>query len=133
MLVAILCLSFVLPKDIYESLNLWGLYEGGEGISLTNNAVILPIGVAEGVYTKLLGRMVSTDYLVIECVGKGQITLGRSLLKLLGAKIDVEKGIMTFNSPPGASHSFPRKKDKGKKVRHRAAARNVDAYSLDNT
>jgi hypothetical protein len=28
--------------------------------------------------------MISADYLVIECVGKGQITLGRSLLKLLG-------------------------------------------------
>jgi hypothetical protein len=63
-----LCL---MPKDIYESLNLWGLPEGGEGISLTNNAIILPIGVAEGVFTKILGRMVSTDYLVIECVGKG--------------------------------------------------------------
>ena len=35
--------------------------------------------------------MVSTDYLLIECAGKGQITPGRSLLKLLGAKIDVGK------------------------------------------
>jgi hypothetical protein len=40
--------------------------------------------------------MISTDYLVIECVGKGQITLRRSLLKLLGATIDVGKG--TTNS-----------------------------------
>jgi hypothetical protein len=67
-----LCL---MPRDIYESLNLWGLSEGGEGISLTNNAIILPIGVAKGVFTKILGRMVSTDYVVIECVGNGQITL----------------------------------------------------------
>ena len=59
----------LMPKDIYESLNLWGLSDGGEGIALTNNAIILPIGVAEGVFTKILGRMVSTDYLVIECVG----------------------------------------------------------------
>jgi hypothetical protein len=42
----------LMPKDIYESLNLWGLSEGGEGISLTNNAIILPIGVAEIVFTK---------------------------------------------------------------------------------
>jgi hypothetical protein len=56
-------------------LSLWGLFEGGEGISLTNNAIILPIGLAKGVFTKILGRMVSTGYLVIECVGKGQITL----------------------------------------------------------
>jgi phospholipid N-methyltransferase len=64
-----------MPKDIYESLSLWGLSEGGEGISLTNNAIILPIGVAEGVFTKILGRMVSTDYLVIECVERDKLHL----------------------------------------------------------
>ena len=123
-----------MPKNIYESLNLWELSEGGEGISLTNNAVILPIGIAEGVHTKICVRTISIDYLVIECVGKGQITLGRSLLKLLGAKIDVENGIMTFNSPPSASHSFPKKKAKGKKGRHMTAANyGVDASSFENT
>jgi hypothetical protein len=45
-----------MPKDIYESLNLWGLSEGGEEISLTNNSIIFPIGVAEGVFTKILGE-----------------------------------------------------------------------------
>ena len=58
----------LMPRDIYESLNLWGLSEGGEEISLTNNAIILPIGIAEGVHTKILGKMVSIDYLVTECV-----------------------------------------------------------------
>ena len=43
-----------MPKDIYESLNLWGLSEGGEEIPLTNNVVILTIGVAEGVHTRIL-------------------------------------------------------------------------------
>jgi hypothetical protein len=65
----------LMPKDVYESLSLWKLSGGGEGISLTNNATIFPVGIAEGVITKILGKMVSTDYLVIECVGKGQITL----------------------------------------------------------
>jgi hypothetical protein len=60
----------LMPKDVYESLSLWKLSDGAEEISLTNNATIFPIGVAEGIYTKVLGRMVSTDYLVIECVGK---------------------------------------------------------------
>jgi hypothetical protein len=55
----------LMPKDIYESLSLWGLSEGGEGISLTNNAIILPIGVAEGVFTKILGRMVSLIILLL--------------------------------------------------------------------
>jgi hypothetical protein len=69
-----------MPKDVYESLNLWGLSEGGEEISLANNSTIFTVGVAEGVFIKILGRMVSTDYLVIECVEKGQIIFGRSLL-----------------------------------------------------
>ena len=34
----------LLPKDIYESLKLWGLSECGERINLTNNTIILPIG-----------------------------------------------------------------------------------------
>src|SRR3954453_9248875 len=124
----------LMPKDIYESLNLWGLSEGGEEVSLTNNSVILPIGIAEGVFTKNLGRTVSTDYLVIECVGKGQITIGRSLLKLLRAKIDVGNGLMTSNSPLGGSHSFPNKKAKGKKGKHAAPKTYVvDAPPLDNT
>jgi hypothetical protein len=76
--------------------------------------------------------MVSTDYLVIECVGKGQITLGRSLLKLLGAIIDVGKGTMNFTSPPGNCHVFPKGKSKGKKGRRKASGV-VDASSLENT
>jgi hypothetical protein len=117
----------LMPKDIYESLNLWGLSEGGEGISLTNNSIILPIEVAKGVFTKILGRIVSTNYLVIECVGNGQITLGRSLLKLLGAIIDVGKGTMKFASPPGNRHDFP----KGKRGRRKASG--LNASSLENT
>jgi hypothetical protein len=118
----------LMPKDIYESLNLWGLSEGGEEISLTNNSVILPIGVAEGVFTKILGRMVSTDYLVIECVGNGQITLGRSLLKLMGAVIDVGKGTMKFTSPPGNHHYFPKGKSKGKRGRCKASRLNASSF-----
>src|SRR4051812_32409645 len=101
----------LMPKDIYDSLSLWGLTEGGEEISLTKNATILPIGIDEGVFTKILGKMVSTDYLVIECEGKGHITVGRSLLKHLVAVIDVEKGIMHF-SPPVSNHIFPKETKK---------------------
>jgi hypothetical protein len=121
----------LIPKDIYESLNLWKLSEGGEGISLTNNATIFPVGIAEGVFIKILGRMVSTDYLVIKCVGKGQITLGRSLLKLLGATIVVGKGTIKFTSPPCNNHVFPRVKSKGKRRRRKASA-DLNA-SFDNT
>jgi hypothetical protein len=90
------------------------------------------MGIAEGVFTKVLGRMISTDYLVIECVGKGQITLGRSLLKLLGAVIDVGKGNIRFISPPCNSHVFSRVKSKGKKGRRKAPA-DTSTSSLDIT
>ena len=123
----------LMPKSIYESLNLWGLSEGGEGITLTDNTVILPIGVAEGVFTTFLGRTVSTDYLVIECVGTGQITLGRSLLKLLGATIDMGKGTMNFTSPPGCCHVFPKGKSKGKRGKRKVSGIDVDASLLENT
>lgn len=127
----------LMPKDIYDSLNLWGLLMCEEKITLANNATISPIGVAEGVFTKILGITISTDYLVIECVGKGQITLGRSLLKLMGAKLYLGKGTMVFTSPPGGYHSFPIKKDnkkKNKKRRHRNRGLiDVDASSFENT
>jgi hypothetical protein len=121
----------LMPNDVYESLNLWGLFEGGEEICLTNNATIFPIGIAEGVFTKVLGKMVSADYLVIECVGKGQIMLERSLLKLLDATIYVGKGTIKFTTPPCNNHVFPRVKNKGKKGRRKAP---VDPNaSLENT
>jgi hypothetical protein len=120
-----------MPKDIYESLNLWGLSKGREGIPLTNNAIILSIGVAKGVFTKVLGRMVSTYYLVIECVGKGQITLGRSLLKLLCTIIYVGKGTMKFTSPQ-ANHEYPKGKSEGKRGRCKASGE-LDISSLENT
>jgi hypothetical protein len=121
-----------MPKDVYESLSLWKLFEGGEEISLTNNVTIFPLGIAEGVFTKVLRRMISTDYLVIECVGKGQITLGRSIMELLGAVIDVGKGNITFTSPPCNNHVFPRVKRKGKKGRRKARA-DPSTSSLDIT
>jgi hypothetical protein len=120
-----------MPKDVYESLNLWKLSEGGEGISLTNNTTIFPIGITKGVFTKILGRMVCIDYLIIECVGKGQITLGGSLPKLLGATIDVVKGTIKFTSPPCNNHVFPRVKSKGKRGRRKASC-DLNA-SFDNT
>jgi hypothetical protein len=95
--------------------------EGGEEISLTNNSTLFPVGIAEGVFTKIQGKMVSTDYLAIECVGNGQIMLGRSLLKLMGAVIDVGKGTMRFTTPSGNHHVFPRGKSKGKRGRRKAS------------
>jgi hypothetical protein len=125
----------LMPESIYESLTLWKLTEGGEEITLTDNSVVIPKGIAEGVFTTFLGRTVSTDYLVIECVGAGQITLGRSLLKLMGAVIDVGKGTLNFTSTPGCGHVFPRPKsrNKSKKGKSNTPGKKANAPSLDNT
>jgi hypothetical protein len=56
--------------------------------------------------------------------------LGRSLLKLLGATIDVGKGTIKFTTPPCNNHVFPRVK-KSKKGRRKAPV-DVNA-SLDIT
>jgi hypothetical protein len=56
--------------------------------------------------------------------------IGRSLLKLLGAVIDVGKGNIRFTSPPCNSHVFPRVKSKGKKGRRKASI-DPNASSLD--
>jgi hypothetical protein len=127
MLVVILCLNFALCLKIF--MNLWGLSEGGEGISLTNNSIILPIGVAEGVFIKILGRMVSTDYLVIECVGNGQITLGRSA-KAPRSNNRCGKRHYEIHFPPGNHHEFPKGKSKDKRGRRNASG--VDASSFEN-
>ena len=55
----------LVPKDIYESFKLWGLFECGERITLTHNTVILPIGVTKGVFTNFLGRMISLIILLL--------------------------------------------------------------------
>jgi hypothetical protein len=119
----------LMPKDIFDSLNLWELSKCEDCIILGDNTIKLPREVAEGVFTKLLGITISIDYLVIECAGVGQITLGRSLLKRFGAIIDVGQGTMNFASSPMCNQVFPKDKGKGK----RAKRKNVDASSLGNT
>ena len=79
-------------------------------------------------FTTFLGRTVSTNYLVIECAGTWHIILGRSLLKLMGAVIDVEKGTLNFTCSPGCGHIFPKPKSKTKGKRSK---RNDPAIDLD--
>ena len=81
-------------------------------------------------FTKILGKTISIDYLVIECAGKGQITLGRSLLELLGAIIDVGKGTMHLSSPPN-NHIFRNDKNKNKRGKGKKVVFN--ASSFENT
>lgn len=120
----------LMPMNIYDSLNLWGLSKSEVFITLADNSIKLPMGTAEGVFTKICGMTVSIDYHVIECAGKGDITLGRSLLKQLGVVIDMNLGILKFGSTNGI-HTLPRKKIKKKNKRSKGNSGGI--FELDNT
>jgi hypothetical protein len=72
------------------------------------------------------------EVMLKDFIGKGQITLGRSLLKLLGTIIDVGKGTIRFISPPCNNHVFPKVKSKGMRGRRKAPV-DPNASSLDIT
>jgi hypothetical protein len=72
------------------------------------------------------------EFMLKDFIGKGQITLGRSLLKLLGTIIDMGKGTIRFISPPCNNHVFPKVKSKGKRGRRKAPV-DPNASSLDIT
>ena len=74
------------------------------------------MGKVEDVQTKFCGILLPIDYYVVECIGEGQITLGRSFLKSVGAIIDMHEGVMTFHSI-GGHHIFPRSYGKNTKGR----------------
>lgn len=121
----------LMPKSIYVSLKLWDLSKCGIHITLADNSIKTSLGVAEGIFTKIMGATVSIDYHVIECVGEGHITLGRSLLKLFRAFIDMNKGTLRLYTPLKSRHIFPQLESKKKSKR--AKAKSVDFSTLDNT
>ena len=65
------------------------------------------------------------------CTGTDQITLGRSLLKLMGATIDVGKGTLNFTSSLRCGHISPKPKSKtkGKRSKRKGPAIDLDAPS----
>ena len=77
--------------------------------------------------------MICTNYLIIECAGTGQITLGRSLLKLMGEVIDVGKGTMCFTTSPSIRHEFPKGKHKNRRRKNKFPGNNINAPPLENT
>ena len=88
---------------------------------------------SQGVVTKILGVFTPTDYHVIECVGEGSITLGRGLLKQLGAVIDMGQGTLRLK-PPYCLHRFPHApRVKAKKRNKRSKANTMGFSGLDNT
>ena len=100
---------------------------------VANAKLLFIFGTTQGAVTKILGVFAPTDYHVIECVGEGSITLGRGLLKQLGAVIDIGQGTLRLK-PPYCLHSFPHSpRVKAKKRNKRSKANTICFSGLDNT
>ena len=97
----------IMPETIYKSLGLWGLSESASYLKLADNSSRVPLEKIEDVQTKFCRNSFPIDYYVVECIGEGQITLGRSFLKSVGAIINMHEGVVTLSSTRGR-HIFPK-------------------------
>ena len=123
----------LMPKRIYDSLNLYELSKSETFVTLADNSIKLSFGTTQGVVTKIKGVFTPTDYHVIECVGNGSITLGRGLLRQLGAVIDMGEATLKFK-PPYCLHHFPNApKAKAKKKNKRSKGNTIGTSGLNNT
>ena len=120
-----------MPKRIYDSLNLYELAKSKTFVTLADNSIKLCFGTTQGVVTKILGVFAPIDYHVIECVGEGSITLGRGLLKQLGAVIDIGQGTLRLK-PPYCLHRFPHAPRVKAKKKNKRSKANTFGFS-DNT
>ena len=106
----------IMPETIYKSLGLWGLSESASYLKLADKSSRIPLEKIEDIETKFCGNSFSIDYYVVECIVEGQITLGRSFLKSVGAIINMHEGVVTFSSTR-RRHIFP--KGHGKNIKER--------------
>ena len=118
-----------MPKSIYDSLDLWGLSKCGIPLILADNSIKNPLGIAVAIYTRFSRKVIPIDYYVIECEGEGQIIVGRTFLRLVGAVIHMREGIVRFNSIIKSSHTFPTNTSKGNKSK----GKQFGLAHLDNT
>ena len=114
-------------------MNLYELSKSETFVTLADNSIKLCFGTTQRVVTKILGVFTPSDYHVIGCVGEGSITLGRGLLKQLGAVIDMGQDTLRFK-PPYCLHRFPHApRVKAKKKSKRSKANTFGFSGLDNT
>ena len=107
--------SSIMPKSLYDMLDLKPLDESILGVHLIDSTVKRPFGRIYGVLIIANDNYVPVDFLVldIECNASCPIILGRHFLRTVGAIIDMKEGIIRFQSPlkKGMEH-FPRKRMK---------------------
>ena len=126
----------VLPKKLYDILDLPPLEHCYLDVFLADNAMKKPLGRVNDVFITVNNNLVPVDFIVmdIECNASCPIVLGRPFLRTVGAIIDMKEGNIRYQFPlkKGMEH-FPRKRMKLPFDSIVRASYDVDASPLDNT
>src|SRR3954469_22515125 len=103
----------VLPKIMYDMLELETFDPRSFGVCLVDSSVKKPLGQIDDVLIIVNDNYVPVDFIImdIECEPLCPIILGRPFLRTVGAIIDMKEGNIKFKFPlkKGMEH-FPRKK-----------------------
>ncbi|KAK1663222.1 hypothetical protein QYE76_051381 [Lolium multiflorum] len=89
----------VMPKKIYDMLDLPPLKNCYLDVNLVDNATKKPLGIVDNVRITVNNNLVPVDFVVldIECNASCPIILGRPFLRTVGAIIDMKEGMsMTY-------------------------------------
>ena len=126
----------VMPKKIYNMLDLPPLKNCCLDVNLVDNAIKKPLGRVDNVRITVNNNLVPVDFVVldIECNASCPIILGRPFLRTVGAIIDMKEGNIKYQFPlkKGMEH-FPRKRMKLPFDSIIRTNYDVDTSSLDNT
>ena len=91
----------VLPKKLYDILDLPPLEHCYLDVFLADNAMKKPLGRVNDVFITVKDNLVPVDFIVmdIECNASCPIVLGRPFLRTVGAVIDMREGNIKFQFP----------------------------------
>ena len=105
--------SSIMPKSLYDMLELKHLDDSILGVHLIYSTVKRPLGRIDNILIISNDNYVPVDFLVfdIECNASCPIVLGRPFLRTVGAIIDMKEGIIRFQFPIKKDmEHFPRKR-----------------------
>ncbi|KAK1648256.1 hypothetical protein QYE76_066061 [Lolium multiflorum] len=126
----------VMPKKIYDMLDLPPLKNCYLDVNLADNVKKKPLGRIDNVHITVNNNLVPVDFVVldIECNASCPIVLGRPFLRTVGAVIDMREGNIKYQFPlkKGMEH-FPRKRMKLPFDSIIRTNYDVDASTLDVT
>ena len=126
----------VMPKKLYDKLDLAPLEHCYLDVHLADNTIKKPLGRVDDVFIMVNNNLVPVDFVVldIECNASCPIVLGRPFLRTVGAIIDMREGNIKYQFPlkKGMEH-FPRKRMKLTFDSIIRTSYDLDASSLGNT